>query len=179
MPKKETEPKKQLRELVQKFRGMTQAELDSMRDEIVSLCEVDTDNGCWLYPVRNEQGYGQKRIAGGVMAPSRFMLCHDTRTPLTIPYDACHKIGCTSRSCCNPQHLFWGDRSKNAEQREEQEKDASNGWAYPRFTTDYKPGMEPPLDPTGPPRRKSRVYTFRGHTLGPVDTPHPLEMRIG
>ena len=96
---------------------LTLSEKDTLRKEIIAQCDLVAD--CWVYRTRNSAGYGMKRIAGKVRPVSRFMLAYHSRESMNVPYDACHNDNkCSYRACCNPEHLSWGTRQENIDQRE-------------------------------------------------------------
>jgi hypothetical protein len=120
-----------------RFRLMTAQDKDEAYKEIVSRCTLVAD--CWLYPVKNSAGYGQRYVGGKMRPVSRFMLAYVTRESLNLKMDACHIGDCPYRNCCNPRHLEWGTHSENAKQREQKERE---GRWDPRWARDPVLGHE-------------------------------------
>lgn len=100
---------------------MSQADKDKVKDEIFAKCDLVAD--CWVYRVKNPDGYGLKYINGKMRTVSRFILAYYTRESLDIKFDACHVRECAYRACCNPRHLFWGSHRENAAQREQEARE--------------------------------------------------------
>src|ERR1700722_14609807 len=101
-----------------RFRRLTSAEKDRIREEIIANCDLTAD--CWVYrgTANPATCYGAKYIQGQRRTVSRFMLAYSSRESMTTKDDACHVNECPYKACCNPQHLFWGSHSENCAQRE-------------------------------------------------------------
>ena len=96
---------------------MTPQEQRKFRQQIVTCCIGIGD--CWIWSgARTLDGYGNIRVGYATRIVSRLAQCLATGVSLSIPADACHIPECPSRACCNPAHLFWGDRKTNSSMRE-------------------------------------------------------------
>lgn len=78
-------------------------------------------NACWPWKGKSvdKSGYGRYALFGRSLAASRVAL--HLKSPLyRSDIYACHR--CDNRLCCNPSHLFPGDRFANEEDRKEKGK---------------------------------------------------------
>jgi hypothetical protein len=77
-----------------------------------------SDSECWPWQCSlTEEGYGRTRLAG-----ERERLAHRlmwTAAIGPIPDGLCVLHRCDNRPCCNPSHLFLGDRIDNAIDRDQ------------------------------------------------------------
>ena len=70
------------------------------------------ENGCWEWTgSKNRKGYGQTNVCGEKWTVTRLMLTIHVRR-LESQELACHK--CDWPPCCNPDHLYIGDKHINA-----------------------------------------------------------------
>jgi hypothetical protein len=69
---------------------------------------------CWLWKEGQDgRGYGQVKWHGKTTRAHRISLEIKLGRPIRAGYDACHTRNCTSRVCCNPNHLYEGTRKQN------------------------------------------------------------------
>jgi hypothetical protein len=96
---------------------MEPAEQQRFRQKIIAGCIGIGD--CWIWAgARTSDGYGNIWVGYSNRTVSRLALCLATGASLSMNADACHIAECPSRACCNPAHLFWGDRKTNCSMRE-------------------------------------------------------------
>lgn len=101
----------------------TEAERQSIRQEIIDNCEIVGD--CWLWKgYVNDDGYGMKKVGDAQPHPvHRIMLCIATGQSLSTRYDAGHDTDlCPYKSCCNPDHLMWEHHYVNCKRREDDKR---------------------------------------------------------
>lgn len=69
---------------------------------------------CLNWPFsRNENGYGQFKVAGQSTLASRVMCEAAHGAPPSPTHQAAHSCGNGARGCMNPQHLRWATRVEN------------------------------------------------------------------
>ncbi len=69
------------------------------------------ENGCWLWVgARNEKGYGIVGLRGITTKAHRISYQMFVRE---ISREECALHHCDNPPCCNPEHLFIGDRNEN------------------------------------------------------------------
>jgi hypothetical protein len=109
---------------LKRFRRLTLADKDRIRQEIIDNCDLVGD--CWVYRGTKDPAtdYGMKYIGGMMHTVSRFMLAYDSRESLNTADDACHEDCCPYAACCNPRHLFWASHAVNCAQRERDKREA-------------------------------------------------------
>lgn len=79
---------------------------------LLDRIEVD-DNGCWIWQLRlDQQGYGKATWFNKNCSAHRLALFAINGE---WPEIACHT--CDVKACCNPEHLYAGDRVSNAKDR--------------------------------------------------------------
>lgn len=81
-------------------------------ERVRARCIVD-DNGCWLWQGGVDfNGYGQTTTRGSKnRATHRHMYSFWHQVTLSFRDDVCH--ACDVKRCCNPAHLWIGNRSAN------------------------------------------------------------------
>ena len=89
--------------------------LEDMRDTVLARLALDIrvlPNGCWEWMrSKNTKGYGEVTVLGEKWIVTRLMLTLHVRR-LRPGELACHV--CDWPPCCNPVHLFIGDKAINA-----------------------------------------------------------------
>ena len=77
-----------------------------------SKVDIKGPDECWLWKAAlTGHGYGGFMLKQGIIiGASRFALF--TNAPDDNGLCALHK--CDNRRCCNPNHLYWGDKKQNA-----------------------------------------------------------------
>lgn len=82
-----------------------------MFEAIRARCEVV--GACWIWQgSKDRHGYGQKRINNLLVYTHRYMFEAVHGPSPEGKHFALHS--CDTPACCNPAHLSWGDRSRNA-----------------------------------------------------------------
>lgn len=84
----------------------TAARLDSHLDKSAGA------DGCWIWTASTIRGYGQIGIGGTNNLAHR--IAYEIASGSPLPKGSCVLHRCDNPRCCNPKHLFLGDRNDNA-----------------------------------------------------------------
>ncbi|MBB5448286.1 MULTISPECIES: HNH endonuclease [unclassified Paraburkholderia] len=104
-------------------------------DEIKARCEIDTENGCWLWRgATTGTGYGKVKHAGHSVTTHRLALTLAAGEPPTPKHEAAHGE-CHDRACCNPAHISWKTRDEN---RADRKRDGTDTNGFRRKLTDLQ-----------------------------------------
>ncbi len=81
------------------------------RETITSRCRLNPDTGCWEWTrARHKYGYGELRNGKSGVRASR-LAYKLWKGEIPDGMEVCHE--CDNPPCCNPDHLFLGDHTKN------------------------------------------------------------------
>ena len=80
----------------------------TLEGRIMAKVRTDPDSGCWVWTgARHPEGYGNVNLGGGRYGSTHRAMYEIHRGPIPAGMDLDHVAarGCTSRACCNPDHL--------------------------------------------------------------------------
>ena len=82
----------------------------TLEERFYAFCDIS--NGCWVWTgAKDKDGYGLIRVAGKNLRAHRLSAEMHKQSPVPKGVHVCHS--CDNPSCVNPDHLWFGDNSKN------------------------------------------------------------------
>ena len=81
---------------------------------IVNKISVES-NGCWIWKGAFDRGYGYTKYNKRKVGVHRLVayICIGGFDLLNSKVEICHTDICQNRRCCNPEHIYIGNRSSN------------------------------------------------------------------